>query len=277
MRNGVPRIDWSHPRANGLVGCYLPGITPVNLTGIGGSSTDLIYDTAATLVGTPNGTALSCGASHANAYTTPGALPAQFTSVPLTIFVRMYCPDQQASSAGSVASIDYSTAGGAPYWVMGMVNAGSIAHFTKFNLEWNNAGNWPGAGTATPAFALPSINSYCGTFNYVNGGSNNFARSYLNGQEVIPANAMTGAPSSLAGAGGSALTIGTWLGDRTRYSAVNPDIVCCWNRLFSAADVFIQDADPYGFLIWPDDEVFSAMQNSTVTLSLQGFAPTIMM
>ena len=34
---GAPKIDWSHPLANGLIACYLPGVSRgINLVGCGG-------------------------------------------------------------------------------------------------------------------------------------------------------------------------------------------------------------------------------------------------
>ena len=47
LPNGGVRIDWSHPMTNGLIGCYLPGITRgidlcgnVNLTASSGATFD---------------------------------------------------------------------------------------------------------------------------------------------------------------------------------------------------------------------------------------------
>jgi len=250
LRPGKPWINWTHPLTNGLIGCWVPGLSgPIDLTG---QVLDLSQNSSAgniLLTTTPDGPALNslknAGAGNATYY---GIAPSSLkTWSNLTMFWRgLVGPSTDPPSSNStIFGIAYDNALDAPYQV---ADIGMNASMQTF-VDWNAGGTYMPGNSATPvAINTGTMNSIAATFPV--GGT---VTQYVNGVSVYSGTSFGSAPSTSAT---SIISIGSYFisGGATAATATAATLACVWNRILSANEIAFLDADPYCFLTWAEGE-----------------------
>ena len=261
IRGGVPRIDWSHPLTKGLIGCWVPGITFVkDLTGtcpdmsfvsnIAGNTGSIVIDR--------EGPAISGGTNNATGTILYCTAPAVYKG--WSNFSTYY--RGQFNGLGNynpfqyLIYIGYDNTGSSPFEVVGIGDHANAGNLTTVSTGWNKAGAGPFNGT-TVNFQTVGTISCLGTFT-VNG--NNIL--YKNGAQV--ASDSWGGAGVASSTATSELCINGWTQYGPRRTSVDCYLACCWNRTLSAVEAQQMDADPYGFLIWPEDEIFAELVGAAV-------------
>jgi hypothetical protein len=257
-RPGVlPRVNWRHPLAQGLAACYLPGLSPFDLAGRGPA---LLSRQSWVPSVTPFGMAGTGGTSSSDA-SAWGALPPglQFTSAVSLYFLGQQISDQADSDYfGATYNNAPSAAWSSPYaaWFLRDTSGGT----GQFQWSWNNNGTLEAVGSTEPSQPAAGAKiSVLGTV--LMGGT---AYLYSNGALLTSTSAGTGpitygsTPYFFVGASNS--------GDL----AANRSILCAvWSRQLSAAEAVALNADPFGFLEWPEHRYplrIGAAVNVTVTI-----------
>jgi hypothetical protein len=245
-RRSVPQgklaIDWSHPLVQGLIGCWVPGsMGPIDLTG---AVPDLIWEINVgsggqpSLKSTPEGPGLDAtknsGFGNADFH---GLAPSTFkTWSNLSVYWRgMIGPSADNPSAGTtLLGVAYDNAAGSPFTVFSLnINTSNV-----IGMDWNTASTINTVTGITPNFN--AINSVGGTLPI--GGTCNF---YWNG--VFRSSAAFGASPPQTSVT-STIGIGAYYPNKNQSNSITT-ICCAWNRILSAIEMALVDADPYGFLI----------------------------
>jgi len=236
---GPVKIDWSHPLAQGLIGCWLPGISGgIDLTGINPS---LVARTASKTGVAVEGPGLVSDAVNTGMKGVVG------NTSPLTTWTDGFSIYYRGYKLGSgnnncdILSIFYDSAGNFPFNVAGLTDpsTGQVA------TVWNHGGSLS-QGTAK-SVNNPGLNSLGGTFKV--GGN---AVLYQSGVATDTTAFGSGAPTSTA-------TSTVCIDTRADLSSQWQNSVCYvgyfWNRELSADEMAMLDADPYGFLVPAEGEM----------------------
>ena len=251
---GQLTIDWSHPLANGLIACYVPGaMGGINIANPG--VVTLSYASSSTIGMGPEGPGLSSLAANSG-MVFASAAPSQFLGRPqMSLYYRCFQKAADPANACHYIGINYTNAAIAPYVIFD-INAST-------GVEWQ-----AGAGTSTTgAFSAPgvgNINSLGATY-VING--NVFAYQY--GKQFASGSAYTSNPTN-----GATPTINLnmlqW--GTTRYPNTVALIGCIWNRALSADEMAWLDAEPYCFLLPAEGEMPSLWRASYVAQPSFSFA-----
>jgi hypothetical protein len=249
LRPGRPWIDWTHPLTNGLIGCWVPGLSgPIDLTG---QVLDLSQNSSAgniLLTTTPDGPALNslknAGAGNATYY---GIAPSSFkTWSNLTMFWRGFVgpSGDTLGNNSTIFGIAYDNAVGPPYQVVDLGMTVAVRSF----VDWNSGGTYmSGNSGASIAVNFNTMNSIAATFP-VSGT----VTQYVNGVSVYSGTSFGGAPNTSAT---STICIGSYFsGGAHDYTNTAATLACAWNRILSANEVAFLDADPYCFLTWAEGD-----------------------
>ena len=249
---GVPRIDWSNPLTDGLIGCYVPGVTGgYNLTGLGANLTPGSAGNA--FVTTKEGAAWTT-ASASGGFSTASA-PAAWKTGNATLYMRGY--NSSTTNANYIFGVFYGT-GTNPYYVVsiGVPNASP----NVLQAQWNTGGTYTTGSNSTKSPG--TFFSYGATFAV--GGN---VLSYLNGVQAASNSFGASAPNNT---GTDTLSLFT-----TQPIDLLINIALAWNYPLTAAQVAALDADPYQFLIWPEDEIFALLKGSLSVVSSFGSSPAM--
>lgn len=221
-------IDFSHPLANGLIGCYLPGISHgANLVG---AANHLDYDTA------PQGESISLeGPAHIFNQANSGLLGAatgDFLTNPISWYWRGVTITANNTSAdlcgvGNASGTSIAT---------GSINHNG-ANLTAF---WNHGGTLASFTIGACPAAKTLFSAGCG---FPGPGAN--VTAYLNGVQ-------SGTPTAF-GAGAATtstprVNIGTLNITKTRFSATDTILAYAWNRMLTADEHLYLHNNPYCFL-----------------------------
>jgi hypothetical protein len=238
-------IDWSHPLANGLLACYVPGaMGGINIANPGNG--DIARDTAAAPF---NGVGVE-GAGLTTTVANSGMFafaPVSFKGLgAYSLYYRAFVLGNSSASC-SLLGMSYDNAGGSPYVLVEIGAAGGGTTAAPLSLGWNVAGTLVSDLAIIPAFTANTIASVGATFtnngNVVgySGGVNRGAAAWGSG---LPASALT-----------SQIEFNTYGGAATRFSNTTAFIGCIWSRALSDSEMAQLDADPYGFLIPAEAEL----------------------
>ena len=234
---GRPRIDWTHPLANGLISCFVPGVA----AGVDPTSTvgDLTADTSVVLGVSQEGPALVTTVVHGGLYKT-GGLPSSITGYnQLSLYWRGY-PLGNQNTYTLWFGVEYSNTNSNPYHIASITSPGP----TTVWLEWNSGGSYSHLGGG---YVYSSgVNRLAGTFKV--GGN---ASLYINGV-LQEAKSFGASPPTADASATLCLQSAPPNTDRPNNAACFLSLI--YNRELSAAEVAALDADPYGFLIWDEQE-----------------------
>lgn len=239
LGQGKPRINWSHPLAQGLIGCYVPGWcgnTIYNLVGIGG---DLVVQSGAAYANTQDGRALDSSASNSLAFVTapPTMQPAVGSA-----FWR-----GNLKAAVSVSNID----------LMGLTFTNSdTTPFDAFTIGWSSGSQLFGSGNIGGAQAnatqAATVTTPSGMINVgMTIAPSDNTRLYVNG--VQTATAATGAGTISYGT--PQICLGGYAPVATRIANAQSVVGYLWKRTLTAGEMLALHFAPYAFLIFPDDDL----------------------
>jgi hypothetical protein len=231
------RIDSSHPLANGLLACYVPGVSGgINLAGRGGNLTPVNSAGNQTWDVGPDGPAWK---TTIGGDALSGLAPAAFLGSNNSFYWRGIFTSVPASGNGNyLMGIGYDNVSSAPY----LFQSVDISHSSGFIcLEFDNGGYT--RQDDPNVVPVNTVIGSCATFSL--GG---VATIYRNGVSVgtvaYTVQSTSTATSTIYICGNNASTART-IPAKTFFG-------CIWNRALSANEVAALDADPYGFLI-PDE------------------------
>jgi len=244
--NGQLQIDWTQSLANGLVGCYLPGVTMAEITGIGptlafvsgtGLQTSMSNEGPGVNYTITNGGGL-LGSPIGNSFITQNAF---------TLFWRgLLLATSGFSGFASLVGVNYSQPNANPFnlWSLGLGSAGG----PSLGIAWNHGGSqlaW-NSGSASPLTANLSLgmHDYAATFTV---GTSGLVIAFVDGAlwQTNPVNFGAGQPTSTAT---SYINVGLDKGAVT-------NIACLWNRNLSTAEIMQMHLAPYSFLIPADTDM----------------------
>jgi len=234
---GKPRIDWTHPLANGLISCFVPGVAAgIDLTSTVG---DLTADTSVVLGVSQEGPALVTTVSAGGLYKT-GGLPSSITGFnQLSLYYRGY-PLGNQNTYTHWFGILYSNTDSNPYHIASISSPGP----TVVWLEWNSGGSY---SHLNGGYVWPSgVVRLAGTFN-VGGNASLYVNAVLQEAKAFGASQPTSSASST-------LCVQSYPPDTDRPSNAACFLSLIYNRELSANEVAALDSDPYGFLIWDEQE-----------------------
>lgn len=231
------KVDTSHPLANGLIGCWAPGISGgVNLAGGGADLTptlttnDIIEDGPALAVTTSTSQLSALALAPFIGWTTG-----------FSLFWRGKTTASNPVDFTTLIGVSYSVPGGTPFSVASLHRRQTS---TNIRAQTNSAGSV--VDTADISVALGSTFSAGGSFTV--GGN---AVLYINGVSRATA-AIASAPNSTAS---SRVGFGNTVFSSPFNSFTLPNVGYIWNRALSAAEQAQLDAEPYGFLIPAEGEI----------------------
>ena len=258
QKPGIPRINWSHPLAWGLVTCYMPGAYGKTIYDLTGQSPHLAWQTNAARGLYVEGVGLNSRAANGGAQATATANLKMTVGASLFWHGLVVSQDIVVNSCDLIG-VDYDNANNAPYFGYGITTG--VLSGTDIGLQWNSGGAAAfSSATLTPT--NETLYSIGGTFAI--GGN---AVLYADGAVLNSTAFGASAPSYTAS---SMLSIGAWSSEPTYAFQGITGIACAWNRVLSAAEMLELHNDPYCFLIYPEDEIFAAVGISSGSKALSG-------
>jgi hypothetical protein len=238
MPNGRLRIDWSHPLANGLIGCWVPGVAGgIDLTG---------NHPTATTVGSGGKTDVTVEGPGYNFNATTTALKTTMTSAAPAVQAlitagkfSLYWRGYLAAAGGGFATLFgmQESSSGQLFLVGAFTGSGFNNSAGDVGIQMNRAGSSNAAGATSLTMGAGNLYSICMT--YDNGA--NALNMYLNGtgDSNNPRTVAGGLPTC---AGTPTLYVG---GDNCG-SIMNMGLM--YSRALSADEMKVLDKDPYCFL-----------------------------
>lgn len=223
-------IDWTHPLAFGLIGCYLPGISHgINLAGF---ANHLAYDTA------PQGDGATLeGPSHKFNQAHSGLLgtaTGDFLSNPITWYWRGKVITQNTGTSADLCAVSNIAAP--------TIATGSINHNgPNLSVFWNHGGTLANFTVAS----FPAANTlFSASCSFPGPGAN--VTAYLNGtQSGTPTAFGVGAATNSS----PQISIGTINSVKTNFTATDTICAYAWNRVLDAEEHRFIDQNPYCFLV----------------------------
>jgi hypothetical protein len=236
---GRARVDWRHPLANGLVACYLPGITMqgLNLAGLGGDLA--LVSTALAPAVTRDGPAWA-STTAANGLKAPA--PAAFLANTVSYYWRGVLSSATPDDTVLIG-IQFADPETGPFHYASITTQQGAL---RLGTEWNSGGVHT---VGSPFTYTAGFNSIGATF--TPGGNANL---YSGGVLAIFNTFGASNPSSSAT---SAIVFqsSTATGGGTRVIPATGNIACIWNRALSADEMALLDGDPYCFLFSDEGEM----------------------
>lgn len=223
-------IDWTHPLTNGLIGCWLPGISHgLNLAGF---ANQLAYDTAPQGDGaTLEGPSHRFNQAHCGLV---GTASNEFLSNPITWYWRGRTITQNTGTSSDLCGVSNNASP--------TIATGSINHNgTVLSAFWNHGGTLANFTIAT----FPSANTLFSTScSFPGPGAN--VTAYLNGVQ-------SGTPTAF-GAGAATnsspqVCIGSINIAKTNFPATDTICAYAWSRVLDAEEHKYLDQNPYCFLV----------------------------
>lgn len=249
----MPRIDWTNPITAGLFACYVPSATGgrkiPNLTGMG---LDLTAESGATFFPSQEGQALTSNAATSGADITGIPVSVRPTSQ-MTLFWRGAKTNSSGGNNCVLMGISYSSPEGSPFFVNALcVNPGGGSGIVA---QWNSSGTLSNGGTAT----ITTTNKMASIMSTISLGGNSYV--YVDGalKDTTATSAGTFSYSAT-----SNVNLANYQPVLSRITNANTMCGMMWNRQLSHAEAASISADPYQFLIYPEDEVFSHVQGTGI-------------
>lgn len=232
--SGQLSIDWTNSLSNGLIACWLPGVSLLDLV----DGLVLVPESAASLAGTTaDGIGFSSQAANTGAATS-GTLPSIFTSwTALTLRWRGYITTNLAAFADFIGITYDNTGAASPFYVAGVRTNTASAVYTPL---WNSGGTFSNFNSSV-ALATPSFIDIAMVF--IVNGTNSF---YFNGAFDSSASFGVSAPTSSTSVIDLNVNIA---GPTTRFNGGICTIAQIWNRALTAAEVMALYLDPYSVII----------------------------
>lgn len=234
---GVLRVNPLAPIARGLIACWVPGRSPVDISGSAVKGANLTYQSASTGFGESSEgagvTHTGTGSGLVTPFLTSGS-PFFFTTA-ITIYWRGRQLSAPSAFADFFAVIQNNT-DTTPFYI-----AGIRANSTVYEIDWNSAGNFTGATPGSVSPATTGINSLAASF--VVNGNNTF---YFNGVNKGTAFFGTQPPTTTAT---SMINIGEAIVVAGRFTNATTLVAYAWNRALSDAEIAYLDRAPYSLLI----------------------------
>ena len=248
---GKPRIDPSHPLAQGLIYCFLPGVSLTNLAQV---PLDLGYDsgTAGQLSGTLEGPSWNSSAANSGIFQSATVRPVTNAS----LYYRGAFTADASNINAVICGFNYTSNPTGPYntFQFARNQNGNGQDFVALVITTPSSADYPNTGgsLAIDTSHYGKIESLGGT--YVGDGITGQSTIYTGGQQLDQQTDFTQLSTGLQYGSDPQFIIGTTAGDHARLTCSNANMVCCWNRTLSAAEMQWIDADPYGFLLWDEQE-----------------------
>jgi len=253
----VPRVDWSNPLTDGLIGCYLPGtlqgipiVGPKLSQGDGGPGSRVVLKEGYAYRSNTTG-------SNTGLITTA---PAAYTGSAFSCYWRGRINGAPGDTFPSLIGVTYTNSDTNPFY--GRMIAGDSSDYLAIGCRWNNAGT-----LASPTTAIDVTGSYgaqpfslCGTF--LTGGNSIL---YKNGVSAASDAFGAGAPSF----SGPQLFINQYVPGTPRTVNADCSLALFWNRQLSASEVLQLDKNPYQFLIYPEEDMLVTLVGAAAVSVLE--------
>jgi hypothetical protein len=265
IRAGIPRIDWHHPLTFGLVGCWLPGLTRgYDLTD---NCSPMAYSTSGTIQSFGSeieGSVLPGGQTTTEGNIYSVVAPSVFKGWNnFSLYYRGVLHGTAGNQFNYLLYIAFDNGNATPpYEICSIGDPNSAGALTTVSVNWNNSGGEQ-KGTGVD-FTGNSLISCLGTLTV---GGNNIL--YRDGLQVASNAWNTGGTGQATTSATTAIQINGWTFGG-RFASPSCYMACAWNRTLSAAEAQYLDADPYGFLIWPEDEIFATWVGAAATPPVTG-------
>lgn len=255
---GRLKIDWTHPLAQGLLCCYVPGA-------MGGHD---VTGQGPTLVwASPTNPTMAMGPEGPGSYTNlAGNASLEATATPalkswtteFSMYMRAFQPAASTSTCNPF-NITYDNAQSFPYFVAGFqLNSGATGASGNYYVVANSGGS-------------PSNANFAGTTSV--GAQYSLGATILVGGNITPY--LNGAAGSTTSFGASAPTSTSTAticlnnivagGGRGTNSVIY--IACCWGRVLTADEMAWLDMEPYSFLIPAEAEMPALFVSAAATFS----------
>ena len=231
---GRLQIDWKHPLALDLIGCWVPGV--MGGIDVAGKAPTLLPGSSQAYKMSPEGPGIY---GAANSYLSAIATLPFKSWTKFTVYFRSYqvsSPDTHGPGYFYLTYNNLSGAMGNPYAIAGL----GAKNATQWHVFWNTSAATLVESSGTSIVA--GLQSLGATFMV---GGNVIA--YSSGAAVQSTN--FGVDSAPAYSTTSTISLG---GDIEQPTYANNQICtigCAWNRVLSAAEMAWLDQDPYGFLL----------------------------
>lgn len=248
---GKLKIDWTHPLASGLVGCWVPGV--MGGIDLAGKTAPLSF-VASSIGVAPEGPGV-IGSSGGNlAMSGPAGSPLYAWTSGFSFYIRGYQGVSDTNSNTNLFSITYNNAVDSPYFILStQANSGQTGG--TVNVNWNSGGNGESIFNAFPQLTAGSsfsrgaalvVNGLAYAYNngaYTTG--NTFGGASLPSYGTLPQLSINGFNSNLYG----------------RDTGSTVYILAFWSRALSADEMAWLDLEPYCFLI-PEEAELPALYAS---------------
>jgi hypothetical protein len=231
------KVNWAHPLANGLIGCWLPGIHgPVDLCG---NHPDLYLQPLSIPGATVEGPAqFSSPGSTIGGMS--GQSPDMFkNATQVTLYWRGTPMGSDGASYSSLCGVVFNAGQGPPYLVYNLQLQGD---WSSFLPAWNTGGAWTlGPATNLTGYFGQQI-SVGATF--VVGGN---VFGYVNGVSVA-SKAFGASPPNVTPTSTTIINGNNAAGGPSAYSNAHCNIALIYNRALSDDEMAWLDREPYCFL-----------------------------
>lgn len=262
----LPRIDWSNPLTHGLLACYVPASqTLVDLCNRG-PILAYVTPSAANVIGGPEGLAMSAQTTSRGAWTT--ITPAVQINQPVTLFWRGMATANAVTDQCGLIAVRYSNnAGTTPFVSYGLARgAGASLDNDSFCLQWGSGATYVSAG-----FNFSWSTNYNKIFSLAASlAFPNSNKLYVNG--ILKSTPNMSVPLTFPYGTGPRLYIGCVPGETTANDNLVTNIAMIFNAQLTDQQVADLSFNPYGFLIYPQDENRTALARTVAVTAPQPLA-----
>jgi hypothetical protein len=243
----IPRIDWSHPLARGLIGCYLPGVLrghalvgPKLANGGDGPGSFGVTAEGASLRSATLGSAKGLVVTATSEFKDFTRGMSLFWRGTLRGNCDNYC---------TLIGIQYADTDVSPYYTFAVSADGTGYDILR---DFHNEGSGTVVGNSADVRG-----SYGKTISVaLTGKIGTGVQFYVNAAPIGGMSSLSGSPSST---GSSKIVINQGIDATHRSANADCNVGYFWNRDLTALEVKQLHDDPYCFLIYPEDEIFSTL------------------
>jgi len=242
----IPRINWDHPLTVGLIGCYLPGVLrgyalvgPALSNGNGGAGAQGITQDGASLKSTTSGSSRGLVATAPSNFKTWTGMTQYWRGV-LNGNCDPYC---------NLFGVSYTDSDTNPY--IHLAISGDSDGYARLRAFYNAGGS----GVTGPSVDVTGRYGQVVSFatSALVGGLINF---YVNGVPLGSPNSLTALPISSAN---SKVVLNQGIDAVNRSPNADCTAAYIWSRELTGVELKLLHDDPYCFLIYPEDEIFSRL------------------